>query len=117
MDESVDDNTTYHYRISAVDSDGDVGRYTSITIGDDELGLIRYWDSNNKDLKVAHCDNTHCTGATFTTLDETGSVGRYTSITIGADGLGLISYYDITNNDLKVAHCENTFCSPYFRRR
>ena len=102
---------------STLDSDGDVGYDTSITIGADGLGMISYRDFTNDDLKVAHCSDTACTSATLSTLDSAGDVGGHTSITIGADGLGLISYYDSTNDDLKVAHCENTFCSPYFRRR
>ena len=102
---------------STLDSGGRLGRYTSITIGADGLGLISYYDSTNGDLKVANCQNTECTSATTSTIDADGDVGQYTSITIGLDGLGLISYYDATNQNLKVAHCENTFCSPYFRRR
>ena len=88
-----------------------------MTIGADGLGLISYYDKNNENLKVAHCDNTACTSVTTTTIDSTGIVGGYSSSTIGADGLGLISYYDWDNENLKVAHCENAFCSPYFRRR
>jgi hypothetical protein len=85
-----------------VDSSGDVGYYTSITIGTDGLGLISYWDAVNGDLKVLHCDNVACTSGTPITVDNNaGNVGLYTSITIGADGLGLISYYDFTHSDLK----------------
>jgi hypothetical protein len=106
--------------INTLDETGKVGRYSSVTIGADGLGLISYYDLTNDDLKVAHCSNTNCTAATLVTVDSTGDVGWYTSITIGADGLGLISYRDATinqSNDLKVAHCENAFCAPYFRRR
>jgi hypothetical protein len=102
---------------TTLDAAGDVGQYTSITIGADGLGLISYYDVTNGDLKIAHCANTDCTAATISKLDTAGDVGRYTSITIGADGLGLISYYDDTNGDLKVAHCSNVLCAPYFRRR
>ena len=90
--------------------------YTSITIGADGLGLISYYDNNNDDLKVAHCNNTACTSAATTTLDSAG--GLCTSITIGADGLGLISYSaGYPNWDLKVAHLSNVFGVPYWRRR
>jgi hypothetical protein len=99
------------FATATLDSTGDVGEYTSITIGTDGLGLISYYDNTNKDLKVAHCSNTACSTATTATLDSTGDVGQYTSITIGTDGLGLISYYDNTNHDLKVAHCSNTACT------
>jgi len=97
--------------ITPLDTTGNVGEFTSVTIGADGLGLISYYDVTNGDLKVAHCSNVACTSATFTPLDTTGEVGRFTSVTIGADGLGLISYYDGTNGDLKVAHCSNVNCT------
>jgi hypothetical protein len=98
-------------RISTIDSGGFVGRYASIAIGADGLGLISYFDDTNDDLKVAHCDDTACTGATTATLDSGSSTGLFTSIALGADGLGLISYYDLTNQDLKVAHCADAACT------
>jgi len=97
--------------LATLDSAGDVGGFTSITIGADGLGLISYFDQTNGDLKVAHCSNAACSAATLTTLDGEDFIGSQTSITTGVDGLGLISYYDISNGDLKVAHCTNTACS------
>jgi hypothetical protein len=87
--------------------------FTSVTVGEDGLGLISYWYglNLNDDLKVAHCSNQACSSATTATLDSAGSVGQVTSITVGADGLGLISYRDQTNGALKVAHCSNPACS------
>lgn len=98
---------------STVDAGGgdDVGEHTSITVGQDGLGLISYYDATNGDLKVAHCNDLACTGVTVSTPDSTGDVGQDTSVTIGADGLGLISYYDATNGDLKVAHCNDVACT------
>jgi hypothetical protein len=94
-------------------SAGDVGRFSSITIGADGFGLMSYYDGTNLDLKVAHCADAACTTASVATIDTGGiaNVGQYTSITIGTDGLGLISYHDVTNGDLKVAHCSNVACS------
>lgn len=97
--------------LSTLDFAGNIGSYTSITIGSDGLPIISYRDSTNDDLKVAHCMNTACTGAHIATLDWTGDVGAYTSIAIGSDGLPVISYYDNTNGDLKVAHCDNPGCN------
>jgi preprotein translocase subunit Sec61beta len=94
-----------------VDRAGNVGQYSSVTIGADGLGLISYYDETNGDLKVAHCSDSACTSATLTTVDRAGNVGQYSSVTIGADGLGLISYYDETNGDLKVAHCSDLTCT------
>ena len=98
---------------STLDGAGDVGEWTSITVGADGLGLISYVDSVNLDLKVAHCDNVACTSATITTVDSADGVGQYTSMAIGADGLGLISYFDSSNTALKVAHCADPVtCIP-----
>jgi hypothetical protein len=90
---------------------GILASWISNTVGVDGLALISYYDESNRDLKVAHCEDTNCTSTTISTLDSGGDVGRTTAITIGADGFGLISYADISNNDLKVAHCNNVTCS------
>jgi hypothetical protein len=98
-------------------SAGDVGQYTSLTIGSSGLGLMSYYDASVQDLKIAYCVDIACTAVTLVTLDSAGTVGSYTALTIGTDGFPLISYYDTTNGDLKVAHCESEFCTPFFRRR
>jgi hypothetical protein len=95
-----------------VDSGGDVGEYSSITLGADGLGLISYHDYTNVDLKVLHCGNLLCnSGNTITTVDSDGLVGYDTSITLGADGLGLISYTDVSSDALMVLHCGNMLCN------
>ncbi len=66
---------------ATLDSAGNVGGFTSITVGADGLGLISYEDFTNFDLKVAHCSNVACSAATTQTLDSAG--GEYTSIAIG----------------------------------
>ena len=97
--------------ITTVDSGGDVGGHTSLTVGADGLPVISYRDQTNKNLKVAHCANAACTSSTTTTVDSATNVGQYTSVTVGADGLPVISYYDDTNGNLKVAHCGDPDCS------
>jgi hypothetical protein len=104
------------FALTTLDGSGNVGQYTSVTIGADGLGLISYHDVTNRTLKVAHCSNRACTSATLTTLDSAGEIGRSTSVTVGADGLGLISYHDVTNGNPKVAHCPDLFCVPDRRR-
>jgi hypothetical protein len=97
---------------ATADSAGLVGKFSSITIGADGLGLISYWDQTNDDLKVLHCGNAACDSGNFSsTVDTAGMVGQHSSITIGADGLGLISYWDSANTNLKVLHCGNAACS------
>ncbi len=92
-----------------------VGEYTSIAIGADGLPVISYFDATAQTLKVAHCDDVACTGATKTKLDDppvaTNFVGEYTSIAIGTDGLAVISYRDKTQFALKVAHCNDVACT------
>jgi hypothetical protein len=89
---------------------GDVGQYTSATVGEDGLGLISYYDATNKRLMVAHCSNLACTSVTRTPID-TGGFGEYTSIALGSDGLGLISYVNTSQLVLRVAHCSNILCT------
>jgi len=87
---------------TAVDqTSDDVGRWSAVTIGADGLPLISYYDSDNKDLKVAHCSNTTCTGTPqINTIDSTGDVGWHTAIAAGIDGQAWISYFDNSNDDL-----------------
>jgi len=96
---------------TTLDATGEMGWFTSITIGSDGLGLISYYDETNGDLKVAHCKDVACSSAVTYVLDSAGRVGLYTSVIVGTDGYGLISYYDETNGDLKVAHCKDVACS------
>ncbi len=44
--------------ITTVDSTGDVGWYTSITVGADANPVISYWHGTNADLKVVKLGHT-----------------------------------------------------------
>jgi hypothetical protein len=95
-----------------LDSAGNVGIDTSITIGVDGNPVISYSDANPVfDLKLVHCTNPSCsTHDTPVTLDSAGNVGLDTSITIGADGFPVISYRDLGINRVKVAKCNDQSC-------
>ena len=98
--------------ITTIDSANRVGYWTSIAIGNNGKPVISYYDILSRNLKVAACTSTDCTGtATITTIDSDGDVGQFTSIAIGATGLPVISYYDSTNTDLKAAACTATDCT------
>jgi hypothetical protein len=97
--------------LTTVDSGGDVGRYTSITVGGDGLPVISYYDVTNGDLKVAHCSTVTCNVNFLTTVVGGFDIGQYTSITVGTEGLPVISYYYVTGGDLVVTHCGNYLCS------
>ncbi|HKE98399.1 MAG TPA: VCBS repeat-containing protein [Actinomycetes bacterium] len=107
-----------------VDTQGDVGEFSSIKIGTDGLPLISYITYRTadpaaftEDLKVAHCNDVTCASATITTLDAPARVNDVTALAIGGDGLGLISYQDTaaSSTKMKVAHCANTACTSATR--
>jgi hypothetical protein len=94
-----------------INSNGDVGQYTSITIGANGNPIISYYDRTNGDLKIAACNNPTCTGSSNETIDSNFDVGKYSSITVGTNGNPIISYIDETNKFLKVAACNNPTCT------
>ena len=86
--------------IETVDSTGDVGRYTSITVDVNGNPHITYLDVTNVDLRYAKK-----TGGSWSieTVDAAGSVGYYTSIDFDANSNPHISCYTATGSDLKYA--------------
>ncbi len=94
-----------------VDSAVPVGEYTSISIGADDYPIISYYDNENRDLKVAKCNDHSCGDVTITTVDAGGYTGHFTSIAIGSDDKPIISYLYFSNNDLRVAHCGDASCT------
>ena len=94
--------------ITTLDSAGNVGQYTSITVGNDGLGLISYYSVTGGVLKVAHCGNDTCSFGTNYFLDG-GS--NYSSISVGADGLGIIGLWN--GGSVSIDHCIDTACSAH----
>jgi hypothetical protein len=90
---------------TTLDSAGDVGLYTSATIGADGLGLISYTDASNGQIKVLHCWYDGCLTAT---ASQVVGGGTQSSLTIGPDGLPVVAIY---NGDLRLAYCGTTDCS------
>jgi hypothetical protein len=85
------------WQIETVDSQGDVGHFTSLSHGPSGHPAISYFDTTNQDLKFAAFD-----GATWvtTTVDSKGNVGTLTSLSHGPAGHPAISYRDETSKNL-----------------
>ncbi len=86
---------------SAIDSAGDVGRFSSLKIysGDNTRHLC-YYDYTNKDLEYAR----YSAGIwEFETVDSNGDVGISCSMALTTSGEPAMSYYDNTRGDLKIA--------------
>lgn len=98
---------------SSVDSDGIVGLFSSMAMGEDGLPVISYFDRDKCDLKVAKCVDPACSGdeVVVSTVDKKGCVGLFTSIAVPADGLPVITYYDSNRGRLKIAKCNDPACT------
>jgi len=96
------------------DSSNDVGRSSSIAIGNDGFAVISYVDfdpdADSGALKVAKCNNVLCTTATISVVDD-ASDAFFTSVAVDEDGLPVISYQDGTTEALMVAKCNDPACS------
>ena len=100
--------------ISEIDTTGDIGLYTSITIDPaTNITYVSYYDYTNKTLRLAmnggfgsgNCgpDNSWL----CQTVDSTYGVGTFSSIDINPiNGEIGIAYYDATDSQLKYAHGE-----------
>jgi hypothetical protein len=87
---------------------GGVGGGTSITVGNDGLPVITFWDNNASLLRVIKCSTPSCSTSSTVTADTAG--GSSSSIAIGTDGLPVISYRDNSGN-LKAVKCSDSACA------
>ncbi len=88
---------------TSIDTQGDVGLWTSIALDSDGFPRISYYDATNTRLKHAYWDGSDWNTEVVDEPDNT-DVGQYTSIAIDpSNDHSRISYYDETNGDLKYA--------------
>jgi hypothetical protein len=99
----------------AVDTSGDVGKYSSIVVQSNDVTYIAYYDATNTSLKLAtvtyvgggsgNCGTSSNWNCSTQTIDNGGTsdVGQYTSIALDSINKVHISYYDATNGNLKYA--------------
>ncbi|MCB1221406.1 MAG: PKD domain-containing protein [Planctomycetales bacterium] len=84
----------------AVDSDGDVGIFSSMAVVDG-YPAISYHDYGSLDLKYVRATNIQGTAwSTPIPVDTAGNVGTWTSLTV-VDGNPAISYYHVNDSDLR----------------
>jgi hypothetical protein len=89
--------------VETIDSEGNVGWYSSIALDSDDRPHISYYDQTNGDLKYAYRAGESWE---IETIDNEADVGLHTSIALDSDDRPHISYYDQTNGDLKYATME-----------
>ena len=88
-----------------IDSDENVGRYTSLAVDSNNRLHISYYDYTNHDLKYA----TNASGSwTVETVDTVGDVGMYTSIAVDSNDKIHISYHDDTTGDGTLKYATGT---------
>ena len=99
-------------KISIPDKDGNVGKYTSLTIDSHGWPVVSYYDASKGILKILHCGNAACThDNSIATPDLSSSNGVESSIQLNSNGNPVVAYFDFSDSSLKILVCGNPDCS------
>ncbi|MEK7583730.1 MAG: hypothetical protein AAB490_00660 [Patescibacteria group bacterium] len=99
-------------------NDVDFGRYASIAIGNDNLPIISYWDSD-QGVAVIHCKDARCSAHyPRTIVDSTNNgsgtyAGQEGMLTVRPDGMAVIAYRGSSSSYLRtvVVNCSSGSCT------
>jgi hypothetical protein len=97
---------------NVVDNGGgdNVGQFTSLRLDGSDVPVISYYDQTAGALRLAHCNDLDCAGASISTVDDQNDRGQYSSLALDTHGNPVISYYDATSHQLVLAHCNDVDC-------
>jgi hypothetical protein len=98
----------YLWQRTVVDSEGNVGEYTSLALTGSGAPCISYFDAGNKALKYAHRVGSTWQTETVEKSGEGGDTGRFTSLALDGADHSHISYHDLKWGDLEYAHYDGS---------